>query len=386
MKLDALVKDFQAKNPNITVNAQSIPGSYNALFQKVQTGITGGQLPDVAVAYENQVSTYQQANVVIPLDDYVKSKTYGLPKDDYADILQGYRYDNFFAQFGNKMLSFPFTKSIEMMYYNADALKAAGISGPPQTWDDFVKAAKNFTKPELKALAMGDAVDIFFEGVLSRGGQVIQDDYKKWLFNSQAGQDALGVWQQGLKEGWGYPITKAFDDQTDFANGKAVFTFGSSSGIQFYKDAVDKGAKFNWSTAVPPHGTGKDPVTIMYGANVSIFKSTPEKQLAAWLFIKYFTSKDVNPDWSTSTGYLPVRTSGLTDPRVQAKIQQLPAYAEAVKGQNVGTPGPPIAAANDARSHVSEFLVALYSDANKSVKQLLDDAVNQSNQDLSKYQ
>ncbi|MHB8578094.1 MAG: ABC transporter substrate-binding protein [Dehalococcoidia bacterium] len=383
-KLNALIKDFQAKNPNITVNAQYV-GNYTALTQKIQTGIAGGQLPDLANAYENDVSSYQDANVLIPLDDYVKSKTYGLAKDDYADILQGYRYDSFYANLGNKMFSFPFTKSVEMMFYNADALKAAGISGPPQTWDDFIKAGKAFTKPELRAWAMGTNVDFFFQGVLSRGGQLISDDYKKWLFNSQQAQDNLAVWQQALKEGWGYPVAKAFDDQVDFGNGKAVFTFSSSAGLPYYQKAVDKGGKFTWSATTPPHAAGRDPLTIMYGGNVAVFKSTPEKQLAAWLFIKYFTSKEVNPDWASTSGYLPIRASGLQDPRIQAAIKKVPAYAEAVKAQNVGVPGPPIAAVAATRQHVTDMEVALFSDPTKNIKQLLDDAVNQSNKDLSKY-
>lgn len=381
-KINALIKDFQAKNPNITVNAQYV-GNYDQLYQKIQTGITGGQTPDVAVAYENQVADYQTADKIVPLEDYVKSQKYGLPKDDYADILLGYRYDNFYAQYANKMLSFPFTKSIEMMYYNADKLKEAGVA-VPQTWDDFQKALKAVTKGDTKAWAMGTDVDLFLEQVLSKGGQLITDDYKKWLFNSQQGQDSLKIWAQALQDGTAYQIAKQFADQTDFGAGKAVFTFSSSSGLAFYQKEVNDNGKFNWSVALPPHDAGKDPVTIMYGANVTVFKSTPEKQLAAWLFIKYFTSKDVNPDWSTATGYLPVRTSGLNDDRVKAKIAALPAYAEAVKDQQYGRPGPPVRGVQAARDQISNMLVAIFADPKQDVKKLLDSAVSEANAALTK--
>jgi ABC-type glycerol-3-phosphate transport system substrate-binding protein len=381
-KINALIKDFQSKNPNITVNAQYV-GNYDQLYQKIQTGITGGQTPDVAVAYENQVADYQTADKIVPLEDYVKSQKYGLPKDDYADILQGYRYDNFYAQYANKMLSFPFTKSIEMMYYNADKLKDAGV-GVPQTWDDFQKALKAVTKGDTKAWAMGTDVDLFWQQIFSKGGKLITDDYKKWLFNSQQGQDSLKIWAQALQDGTAYQIAKQFADQTDFGAGKAVFTFSSSSGLSFYQQEVNNNGKFNWSVALPPHDAGQNPVTIMYGANVTVFKSTPEKQLAAWLFIKYFTSKDVNPDWSTSTGYLPIRTSGLNDDRVKAKIASLPAYAEAVKGQQYGQPGPPVRGVQAARDQVSQVLVAIFADPKQDVKKLLDNAVNEANAALTK--
>jgi ABC-type glycerol-3-phosphate transport system substrate-binding protein len=321
--------------------------------------------------------------VIIPLDDYVKSQKYGLPKDDYADILSAYRYDNFYAAYKNQMLSFPFTKSVELMYYNADMLKAAGVA-VPQTWDDFAKAAKAVSKGDVKGYAIGIDVSLFNGGVYSRGGQLISDDQKKWLFNNQQGVDQLSMYQQMIKDGSAYQVAKAFGDQTDFAQGRAAFTFSSSAGIPFYVKDVNDNIKANWSVALPPHGAGRDNSTVMYGANVTLFKSTAEKQLASWLFIKYFTSKEANPDWSTATGYLPVRTSGLVDERVKAAAAKQPQYGVALQVQQYGTPEPNVRQAQAARNHISDALVAAFSDPNQSAKQLLDEAVNLSNQDLLK--
>jgi ABC-type glycerol-3-phosphate transport system substrate-binding protein len=381
-KMAALVKDFQSKNPNITVNAQYV-GSYDPLYQKIQTAIAGGQTPDVAVAYENQVADYQQANVIIPLDDYIKSQKYGLPKGDYADILSAYRYDNFFAAYKNQMLSFPFTKSVELMYYNADKLKAAGVD-VPQTWDDFQKAAKAVTKGDVKGWAFGVDVSLFNGSIYSREGQLISDDEKKWLFNNQQGLDTLSQWQQMVKDGSAYQISKQFADQTDFGHQQAVFTFSSSAGIPFYEKEVKDDGTFNWGVALPPHGTGQGPSTVMYGANVTMFKSSPEKQLASWLFIKYFTSKEVNPDWSTATGYLPVRTSGLTDERVKTKAAASAPYNVALQNQQYGRPEPNVRQNQAIRNIIADTIVATISDTSKNVKQLLDQAVNQSNQEMTK--
>ena len=60
---------------------------------------------------------------------------------------------------------------------------------------------------------------------------------------------------------------------------------------------------------IPQGADNKNPKTALYGANAILFKSTPEKQLASWLFLKYFTSKDVTAYWSIQSGYLPVRKS-----------------------------------------------------------------------------
>ena len=382
-KLNALIKDFESKNPNITVNAQYI-GNYNDLFQKIQTSIAGGQAPDIAVAYENQVAEYQAAGAVIPLEDYVKSKNYGLTQADYNDILSAYRYDNIYPNIKNGLYSFPFTKSVLVMYYNADALKAAGASGPPTTWDEFHKDALASTKNGMKGYAISIDASLFDMMVPSFGGQIMNDTQTKYTFNSDAGAQALSLLESMVKDGSAYQIAKQFDDQNDFGSGKAEFTLSSSAGLSFYKQAVDQGAKFTWGVAVPPHGAGQQPVTDAYGANVTVFKSTPEKQLAAWLFVKYFTSKEINPDWSTATGYLPIRTSGFSDPRVLAKIQSLPQYKAALDIQQYGVPEPSPRGSDAARTHIADMMTAAVLDPTKDVKSLLNDAVNQSNAELQK--
>ena len=47
--------------------------------------------------------------------------------------------------------------------------------------------------------------------------------------------------------------------------------------------------------------------TVQFGANVAVLKSTPQKQLASWLFVKWFSEKDQTADWATKSFYMPVR-------------------------------------------------------------------------------
>jgi ABC-type glycerol-3-phosphate transport system substrate-binding protein len=197
--------------------------------------------------------------------------------------------------------------------------------------------------------------------------------------------DQLGMYQQMIKDGTAFQDAKKFDDENDLANGKATFTFSSSASLPFYDKAIkDAGNKVHWNVALPPHGTGLQPATDMYGPNIAMFKSTPEKQLAAWLFIKYFTSKEVNPDWSVTTGYLPIRASGLGDPRVQQQIATQPQYAVAVQAQQYGRPEPNVAQWDPVRAAIQDAMVAAISDPSKNTKQLLDDAVNKANAALSR--
>ena len=187
-KLKKIVADFEAKNPNIKVKLE-LQGSYNDLFKKNQAAITGGGLPDLSVAYENQVSEYQAADVVVPLDDYINSQKYGLSAEELNDFYPVYITSNQYPEYKGAMLSFPFTKSVLVMYYNADKLKEAGLE-VPKTWDEFAAACKKFTG-DVKGLVIHVDASTFDGFVFSRGGELINQDQTQWLLNEPQGVETL---------------------------------------------------------------------------------------------------------------------------------------------------------------------------------------------------
>src|SRR5437763_3559693 len=146
--LEAAVKKFNDTNgKGITVQAV-VQGNYTQLYQKTLGAIQAGALPELAHAYESFVADYTKADVVVDLDPYVNSKKNGLDQASKDDIYKPYFDTNRFAQYGNKLLSFPFTKSLALMYTNLDVLKAAGITSAPATWSDWEKAVQATTKKD----------------------------------------------------------------------------------------------------------------------------------------------------------------------------------------------------------------------------------------------
>ena len=83
---------------------------------------------------------------------------------------------------------------------------------------------------------------------------------------------------------------------------------GSTSGIPFYDVAVKKGAERRLRVERrpdPAHGDGRRRVLNIYGASVSIVKSTPEKQLAAWLFLRWMSESAQQAEWVRRLELLP---------------------------------------------------------------------------------
>jgi multiple sugar transport system substrate-binding protein/sn-glycerol 3-phosphate transport system substrate-binding protein len=381
-KLKQIIADFEAKNPNIKIRAELQDG-YTNLFKKVSSAIQGGGLPELAVSYESMVSEYQLANVVAPLENYINSQKYGLTAEDLADFYPLYITSNQYPEFGGQMLSFPFTKSVLVMYYNADKLKEAGLE-VPKTWDQFAAACKRFTG-DTKGYAMRIDASTFNGAVYSRGGKLISDDQKRWQFGEQAGQEYLSLIQDLVKSGCAYIPEGRNADQQAFAQGQAIFTMGSSSGLPFYQRAVNEGAKFNWNVAMIPQGSATGtPVTTSYGANIAMFnKSTPEKQLAAWLFVKYFTTTEVNADWSTASGYLPVRKSAANTDVVKQQFERLPAYRVAVTEiQQYARPETTVKGTQDTRTFIEDAWRQAVEDPNRRARDILNEAVQKGNDAL----
>ncbi len=380
-KLKQIIAAFEAQNPNIKVRPELQDG-YTNLFKKVSAAINGGGLPDLAVSYESMVSEYQAANVVVPLEDYINSQKYGMSAEDLADFYPIYITSNQYPEYKGQMLSFPFTKSSLVMYYNADKLREAGLE-VPKTWDDFAAACKRFTG-DVKGYPIEISASTFNGAVYSRGGKLISDDQTQWLFNGKEGQAHLALLQDLVKSGCAYQVEKQFADQNAFGQGKAIFTLGSSSGFPFYQKEVNDGAKFNWSVANIPQGKdNSQPATVSYGANIAMFKSTPEKQLAAWQFIKYFTSTEVNADWSVASGYLPIRKSAANTDVVKQQFEKLPAYRVAVNEiQQYGRPETTVKGTQDTRKFIEDAMVAAINDPSTNPKAFLDDAVQKGNDAL----
>ena len=292
--LQKMVDEFNAKNPNIKVKAE-YAGSYSDIRKKILAGITAGITPDVSVAYANQVAEYANAGKIVALDDYINSAKYGLTAADLNDLYAAFLSVDKNPTQGNKMMSMRTSPSMEVMYYNVNMLKSLGFTEPPQTWDDFAKICKAAQAAGKKGYALSISASTFASWLFTRGADVISADGKSPTLNSKQAVDALTMLKDLLDNGCAYQIAEAYGDQTDFAAGNVLFTFGSTAGLPYYQAAIiDKNTnklKFDWSIAPMPDTVDK-PVVDMYGPSWTIFKSTPEKQLAAWQFLKWFTEKD----------------------------------------------------------------------------------------------
>ncbi|MGE5265293.1 MAG: extracellular solute-binding protein, partial [Acidobacteriota bacterium] len=253
----------------------------------------------------------------------------------------------------------------------------AGFNDPPATWEDFDKICAAVTKGDqycYPATASSMDTSAFASWVFSRGGTYASPDEKKATFDEAAGVDSLKWLKNQATTGWGkVPSVTSRGDQADFGNGKCAFAFGSTAGLPFFQDAVNgrKEGVFQWSIAPIPAGPKGKQVVDIFGPSLGIFKSTPEKQKGAWLFMKSLLQKDTQVEWTQRFLYFPASktardavvalddaTAKATNPRFALV---LPQFKKAVSFLPLGVREPLAPAWQGVRATIANMLTAVYT-------------------------
>jgi len=383
--LQSMLDQFNKSNPyGITAKAEIAGSSYNDVYNKVNAALQAGQPPEISVAYQNQAAFYRAQKAVIDLTPFVKSAKYGISDADAKDYFQAFLDSDKNPQYKGEILGFPTQRSMEVMYVNIDAMKKMGYDGAPKDWKTFEEAACKFAQqnPGKYGWDVGHDASRFAARIFSRGGRILAPDGQAYVFNSQAGIDDLTMVERMLtnKCAVEIPTSESFGNQNRFGNGDLLFTMGSSSGLPFFQQAVDKGGKFKWDIALLPGADQPNAGMDLYGASVSVYKTTPEKELAAWLVIKFLGETKQTTRWALSTGYLPVRQSAKPDVIAGFKADKTwgpvaDSYAKMFDWTQYALIESPVAGYDPVRLSLDKDVVTkIIQDPKSDVKKLLDDA------------
>jgi multiple sugar transport system substrate-binding protein len=366
-----MVAEFNSTNgKGITVKAEDQSGgiSYTGIYQKMLGAIQAGATPEMVVAVENQVADYAKAGAIVDLDPYINSKKNGLSKESLADIYKPYLESGKYPQYANKSLSFPFIKSLEVLYRNDDLAKELGFTAAPKTWDDFEKQAKAALKTDAsgKTSRWGVStfsIETFLGQVVNRGGSILKSDLSAVAFDGKEGLASLQLLERCVNEGWCY-IPKGFDWQDRFAEGNLLYVGATSTSIGFITDTL-KGKPLNWSVVPWPDGGGSGK-QIQFGGVVAITKSTPEKQLASWEFLKWFADTKQTAKWASLSGYMPLRASAANDQALKDYWAKRPQSKQAFDLIPLSVAGPSIRGYQEIRDAISEMETKITTKTAKS--------------------
>ena len=127
---DTLIAEFNAMHENIEIVPVCM-GNYSALSQKIMAGVMAGSPPGMAQAYETWTAQLIRGNALVPLDSLMATDT-SYSMDAWNDFFPVFQANN---TFDGRIYSFPFNKSVPLIYYNVELFDSLGLT-PATTWDE----------------------------------------------------------------------------------------------------------------------------------------------------------------------------------------------------------------------------------------------------------
>jgi len=337
-----LYDQFQSANPDIKINYELLdPGPQG--LQKLLTAASSNTLPDVAVVDGQWVARLVQAGVLQPLDQYWPAAD---QKDFHPAVLAA-------ETVNGKPYAIMFQTGMRGLLYRPSALKAAGLSEFPKTYDAFVAAAAKIKDQGMIAeLVPAKATDepstmhmlSIFWGL---GGKLVDDQGKPVFAEDDNATDLAKVYQMYhdlVADGVMRQDVTTMDEtaiRPFFYSGEAFAVGQSSSGIrQMWADVPD--LQNDLAVAPYPMPDGKQPVTILGGFAYGLTAKDPEKAKAAWKFIEFMDSPENMGKLNETLGQIPVRNSIWANNQFFATNPLMKTYKAMYDGQMQTRPAVPI--------------------------------------------
>ena len=308
------VDQFNVINEWGIVVTQTGYGDYTTLFEAVNAAFKFGGTPDLVVSLPEQTLSWDASASVVNLSPYLSDPVWGLGSDVIADFPPAFwaaLRDNLDA----KQLGIPAQRSARFLFYNKTWARELGFENPPATADEFRQQAcaanassRTDASPQNDGYG-GWIVDTdwqtTYSWMLAFGGGVV--DGNAYGFRTDPNLAALqflkGLYDENCA--WISIEPTPFDS---FARRSALFVSADLAGVAMVKESMSRLNNADEWTLVPFPGTSGS-VLVTYGPSFSVLKSSPEKQLAAWLFVRWMLSPENQAQWVEATGLFPLRNS-----------------------------------------------------------------------------
>ncbi|MEA2010206.1 MAG: ABC transporter substrate-binding protein, partial [Actinomycetota bacterium] len=323
------VADFQAENPNITVEPV-FSGGYGDVKTAIQTTVEGGgQPPALALMLAADIFDLANSGLIMPLDEFIAADpdAGAMVTDYFPAFLANSRY-------ADGIWGIPFQRSVVLMYYNVDMFAEAGLDAPT-SWDELGAAAQALT------VENGDTTNwgiqwpsgwpywTFQPLPIGAGQNIVGDSDTEVFFDNPEVISAVQFYidlaekykamPAGVQGVWATA-------PTDFASGLTSMIVHSSGSLPGILEQAD----FEVGVMALPGSTADSYATVVGGGNLYIMDAAPQDQKdAAWKFIKFLSEVERTADFSVQTGYIAARESAYDTQTMTDYIAEVPQAADA---------------------------------------------------------
>ena len=344
--IDYMVNRFNEENGMGITVVPVYKGSYTDINTEFIAADAAGTLPAIVCCNTSYPAGYGAAGLCEVLDPYIDAFEYDV--EDFGEgLIASTSYDD-------EQICLPYLISTQCLYYNKTAAEKEGIE-LPKTLDEmeaFLEKATIFNEDGTTARygAVFGGWDYWYHEMLfkNNGVQIVTEDGKTDV-NSEMSIAINTKIQEWIKKGYAYYAygTGASSNMRDlFVAGGAMCVFHTSSLYNTYKSKVDAyyaenpDGKFEVGMAWLPGGYDHESFKSEVGGSAIFIpaKASQAQKNAAWQFMMFMTSPEINLYWADKTGYFPTKASVKGTPEYAAYIEAQPAMTAIIDNSSLINP------------------------------------------------
>ncbi len=300
---------------------------YVDLYQKLTADFVGEtanyDLMTMDIVWSGE---YAQNGYTVPLDDYMARDEAELDLDDIMPVAWT------LGEWEGQHWAYPLAGYANVLNYRKDILEEAGIE-PPTTQEELYEAAKQLNDPDNEFYGMA---------LLGAKGSAVAQDYMAWVQQHGGtildadGNVALNTPENvEILEFFGSLFEYAPPGATDywwdqretaFRNGNVALMEGWSIARAGYENPDISTVVGNVDIAYAPVTEGMEPKYGFGGWGIGINADSEEAD-AAWEFIKWLSTPEIQKEWIRNDG-APIRRSTLEDPELNEEYPWFPILLE----------------------------------------------------------
>jgi len=333
MEMTRIIKDYNQSQNDVEVRG-IFTGNYDTTKVKAEAAAKSGEPPALVIMSANFTADLAIKNEILPMDELFKygdqKATPFLTSQFWPAMLPN-------AQVNGVTYAIPFQNSTPILYYNKTLFAQAGIDHPPATWSELLADAKKLTDSAKGQWGvMFPSTNDDYGGwtlsalVRANGGEYFNSTYPGEVYYDKPSTiGALRFWQNLVYRDKVMPagVLNSKQISAAFFSGKLGMAALSTGALGFMRDNT-KG--FELGVAMMPKQV-ENAVSIG-GASLVSFKGISEAQKkAAYSFLQYLISPQVNGGWSRFTGYFSPLKAVYDTPEMKTYLQQDPRAAIALE-------------------------------------------------------
>ena len=322
-----LQEAFEAAHPEYSLTFLNPYKGYDDGVQQVLRQSIAGQLPDITNQGLNRQRALVDRGLPVSLDAFIAKD----PNWE-ADGLDG--PPSKVGTYGGSVYGLAVGFAAPIAYYNMDLVRKAGwdTSKMPTDWNEMLELGRKISAlgDDIGGLFVSAEEDWTFQSIVGGlGGRMMSEDEKSVAFDQPPAKEAFNIIHRMVSEAE-MPATTFEGGMQSFYAGKLGVFMQSNSRLPGHVKNV--GDRFELATGVFPRN---DPNGLLAaGGNVTMMLTKdPEKQKAAWAFMRFVSSPQGATLVVRNSGYFPPNSKAVEDPDLLGKFYDENPLQKSIAGQ-----------------------------------------------------